>query len=84
MNGPNVITEKIRDDILRRSSMASSRGGITTAIFDALVEAAVDWRTVPLHEIKSVLVEASRAFGARGTFVRRRPLSDVQPRRRQQ
>ena len=58
---PEVITEEIRDDILFRSSLASSRDDITMAIFDALVEAGVDWRTVPLDEVKGVLIEAIRA-----------------------
>ena len=62
---PQVITEEIRDDILFRSSLASSRDDITRAIFHALVKAGVDWRTVPLDEIKGVLVEANRVFEGR-------------------
>ena len=58
---PQVITEEIRGDILFRSSLASSRDDITRVIFDALVEAGVDWRTVPLDEVKGVLIESIRA-----------------------
>ena len=58
---PQVITEEIRDDIRFRSLLASSRDDITRAIFDALVEAGADWRTVPLDEVKGVLIEAIRA-----------------------
>ena len=62
---PPIITDEIRDDILFRSSMATSRDHITRAIFDALVKAGVDWRTVPLDEVKVVLLEASRGFKRR-------------------
>lgn len=66
---PPIITNEIRNDILSRSSMATSRDHITKAILDALGKAGVDWRTVPLDEVKVVLVEALRAF--KGRLVRR-------------
>ncbi len=45
--------------------MATSRDHITKAILDALGKAGVDWRTVPLDEVKIVLAEALRAFKGR-------------------
>ena len=73
---PPIITDQVRDDILFRSSMATSRDHITKDIFDVLVEAGVDWSTIPLDEVKVVLVEAIRAF--KGRMVRYTP----QPARR--
>ena len=64
-----AITGKIRDEILARSANASSRDEITRAIFDAIVEVGVDWKTVSPDDVKPVLVEAVRA--ASGKQVRR-------------
>ncbi len=64
-----AITGKIRDEILARSANAASRSDITRAIFDAIVEVGVNWRTVSPDDVKPVLVEAVRA--ASGKQVRR-------------
>ena len=59
------ITQEIRADVLSRTSMTSSREEISRVIYDALVKANVDWKSVPRWEIKDVLLEALRAFKRR-------------------
>ncbi len=71
-----AITGKIRDEILARSANASSRDEITRAIFDAIVEVGVNWRTVSPDDVKPVLVEAVRAASGR-QFRRTHPIPVV-------
>jgi hypothetical protein len=61
----NTITKEIRREMLAKASIASSRDEVMRAIFDAIVEAGVDWRTVPVDEVKSVLVAVLRASKGR-------------------
>ena len=68
-----MISEKIRDEILVRSSSASSIDDITSAIFDAITESGVDWKVVSPDDVKPVLVDAIRA--SRGQVRRLEPLS---------
>ena len=63
-----IITKEIRGEMLAKASIASSSDEVTRSIFDAIVEAGVDWRTVPVDEVKSVLVAVIRA--SKGTTVR--------------
>ena len=53
-----MITGGIRDEIIERASAASSRTEICNLIFDSIVAAGLDWREVPLEDVKSVLVLA--------------------------
>ena len=63
-----IITKEIRSEMLAKASIASSSDEVARAIFDAIVEAGVDWRTVPVDEVKSILVAVIRA--SRGATVR--------------
>jgi len=58
----NLISEEIRKDILARSLFAASKKEVTQAIFEAIVEAGIDWRTVSVEDVKPVLADALRAF----------------------
>lgn len=53
------ITEQITAEIIERASAGDEP---TTAIFDTLVLADIDWRSITSDEVKPVLVKAIRAF----------------------
>lgn len=55
---PATISDSVRADIVLRASLAFNDREIREAIFDGLVAAGIDWRTVPLGEVKEVLVDA--------------------------
>ena len=53
-----TISDSVRNEIMLRASLAFSDSEVKEAIFDGLVAAGIDWRSVPLDEIKSILVDA--------------------------
>ncbi len=58
MTNPPTLTEKIKSDIVSRAALGEE---ITTAIFDSIVDADIDWRNVHADDVKPVLIEAIRA-----------------------
>lgn len=70
----NLISDEIRKDILARSLFAASEEEVTGSIFDAIVDAGIDWRRVSVEDVKPVLMDALRAFTGR-TFRFGEPLT---------
>ena len=56
------IDKRVRSQILHRARQAASLDCMPDIIYDAIVAFNVDYRSVELDEIKSVLVDAVRAF----------------------
>lgn len=70
MTRPNKpITKEIRYEILTRTLFASSRQEVTRSIFETIVEAGVDWRTVSVDDVKPILVDALRAFSGKTVWI---------------
>ena len=56
------IDKRVRSQILHRARQAASLDCMPDIIYDAIVAFNVDYRSVELDEIKSVLVDAVRAY----------------------
>ena len=67
-NEQHILSEDIREEILARSSSASSNGEVARVICDSIIEAGIDWRAVPVDEVKAVLVDAIRASRREATL----------------
>lgn len=56
-----MISQQVRNNIVRRAVTATSRRELADAIYAELIDANVNPQTIPLSDLKSVLVEAIRA-----------------------
>jgi hypothetical protein len=68
-NHSKPITKEIRNEILTRTLFASSRQEVTRSIFETIVDAGIDWRTVSVDDVKPILVDALRAFSGKTVWI---------------
>jgi hypothetical protein len=59
-----MISQQVRNNIVRRAGAARTRRDVADAIYTELLEANVNPQTIPLSDLKSVLVEALRVAPA--------------------
>ena len=59
-----MISQQVRNNIVRRAGSAQTRRDVADAIYTELLEANVNPQTIPLSDLKSVLVEALRVAPA--------------------
>ena len=59
-----MITQQIRNQIVQRAGAARTRRDVVDAIYDTLVDANLNPQTIPLSDLKSVLVDALRVAPA--------------------
>ena len=64
----NSITKELRNEILIRSLFASTKQEVTRSIYETIVDAGVDWRSVSVDDVKPILVDALRVFSGRTVF----------------
>ncbi len=55
-----MISQQIRNNIVRRAGTVTTRHELADAIYAELLDANVNPQTIPLSDLKSVLVEAMR------------------------
>jgi hypothetical protein len=55
-----MISQQIRNNIVRRAGAVTTRRELADAIYAELIDANVNPQTIPLADLKSVLVEAIR------------------------
>ena len=61
----NSITKELRNEILIKSLFASTKQEVTRSIYEAIVDAGLDWRSVSVEEVKPILVDALRVFSGK-------------------
>jgi hypothetical protein len=59
-----IMNEKIRSAIRQRAQTARSKDEVVQAVFETFRAAQIDYRRVSLEDMKSALVEATRAAHA--------------------
>lgn len=59
-----MISQQVRNNIVRRAGSAQTRRDVADAIYTELLEANVNPQTIPLADLKSVLVDALRVAPA--------------------
>ena len=59
-----MISQQVRNNIVRRAGSARTRRDVADAIYSELLEANVNPQTIPLSDLKSVLVDALRVAPA--------------------
>lgn len=56
----DMISQQIRNNIIRRAVSVKTRRELADVIYSELLDANVNPQTIPLSDLKSVLVEAIR------------------------
>ena len=56
-----MISHEVRDSIVQRAVAAQTQQDVADAIYGALLDANLNPQTIPLSDLKSVLVDALRA-----------------------
>lgn len=65
-NGESVLNEAIRIELRRRTRNVRTRSELVAAIFDSFRHARIDWRNIPLEDMKTAVLIAARAVRERG------------------
>lgn len=60
----DMISQQIRNNIIRRAVSVKTRRELADVIYSELLDANVNPQTIPLSDLKSVLVEAIRVAPA--------------------
>ena len=55
-----MISQQVRDNIVRRAGTVTTRHELADVIYAELLGANVNPQTIPLSDLKSVLVDAAR------------------------
>lgn len=59
-----MISDEVRNTIVQRAEGAQNQRQVADAIYGALLDANLNPQTIPLSDLKSVLVDALRAAPA--------------------